>query len=217
MAGLHWGISTLLLTWCAAPVRHVLGSDSSSLSEVLASALKELGGRGTAQEIRKCVPLTELSAFESRSQKGIAALLEKRADAMSLGLGKLGRACALLAKATSKSCGEHASDWAVGILGTVGQQFEAFSKDGRSIDHDDCYHFCDGSHDMKGCLNNCDVFEQMDSLQISGRSLSEPLKDFLGAWRAWKKQPGEAQALGRAFGLLLAPFAPKESNNKHEL
>lgn len=183
--------------------------------EVVVSMLRELEGTPMADDIKACLPDTEIRALISRTQAGIAVMLEKKKrDTMSAGLGRIGRAAALLGKSLAKNCGSLPG---VDRLQALGRALETASKSPRGFYHDDCFHFCDGAHNLYDCYRGCDVFETIESLKVDGRPMAEPLLSFLEAWKEWMKGQDEAVDFGRAFAQLLLPFKDKLSVMHKEL
>merc|ERR1712232_1255342 len=98
--------------------------------------------------------------------------MEKRNSTMRLGLGKIGRATALLAEATQKKC--TASATSARELHDLAQKLEGYGKD-KAFIH----------------------YRKMEALRVGGHDLHKPLNEFLGAW---KKEAAEGKAVGEALG-----------------
>merc|ERR1719150_586175 len=110
--------------------------------------------------------------------------MEKRNSTMRIGLGKLGRATALLAEAAESKCGAVAAG--AGALKALGHKLEGFGKDKAFIE-----------------------YRKLEALKVGGHDIHKELNEFIGAW---KKDFANGKDVGQALGRLFNVFKDKKKD-----
>eukprot|EP00928_Gymnodinium_smaydae_P085170 TRINITY_DN6850_c0_g1_i1.p1 TRINITY_DN6850_c0_g1~~TRINITY_DN6850_c0_g1_i1.p1 ORF type:complete len:254 (-),score=73.95 TRINITY_DN6850_c0_g1_i1:37-729(-) len=165
------------------------GPKVQQLPQLVSVALKEFGGTASEGELTACVPSGELHAFASRTKAAMQKMVEKRNSAMRLGLGKLGRAIALLADVTATKCGEKVAESA-STLKKLALQLEGYGKDKKFIE-----------------------YKAMEKLKVDGHDIHKPLNAFIGAW---VKDDASGSSCGETLGQFFKVLQGEAAKEKKE-
>eukprot|EP00928_Gymnodinium_smaydae_P023639 TRINITY_DN19432_c0_g1_i1.p1 TRINITY_DN19432_c0_g1~~TRINITY_DN19432_c0_g1_i1.p1 ORF type:complete len:215 (-),score=46.74 TRINITY_DN19432_c0_g1_i1:319-963(-) len=187
----------------------------ASLPRLAASAFSEFGGPVTKEEVSACVPMVDIRSFMKSIRKGIKTVLSKSDKSMSSGLSQLGSAAEFLGKTAREKCGEPLASQA-GKMEALGTKLQHYTTIPGKVYHDSCEHYCDGAHDMQGCLDSCDVIEQIETVLVNSRGFARPLIAFLEAWRE-AKASDDAESVGTTFGKMFMELEDKARTKNEEL